>query len=400
MSLQEKISKCIIENDLRLVKTIVYDFNEANSVLVKKSEATPDSDSREIEKIKTALDTLRKQYKISDALVQSAIEPGLKKLEKRYTALAGPQEVLDQPLELNLLWNSSNGDRELLIPVKWNQRQNIDSPTEHSLMERLYAQALTVLLEYDINSTEQEWNGYTKLVSKNVAGRVSEDISANYDIIQLTAKSLEEQISEALQPVLEQANISLKVIESKLRANKYQNTESETPKAKKEQTPAEPKQSKKDITDIVDKYACVNTSDAADYLGLSNSAVIQKINRNYIHSVRRSKRAHSFIPTHDLITYTYNHLRLERTSPKSPVYAHKLQVLTDEQFEKYKLEVGELCNVKEVADALQIGRSTASSYLNDGKIHGVKYKGTWYVPNLEVEFVKDLEALAAQQTQT
>ena len=36
MSLQEKINKCIIENDLRLVKTIVHDFNEANSILVKK----------------------------------------------------------------------------------------------------------------------------------------------------------------------------------------------------------------------------------------------------------------------------------------------------------------------------------------------------------------------------
>jgi hypothetical protein len=400
MSLQEKISKCIIENDLCLANAIVCDFNEANSVLIKKSEATPDDNPGEIEKIKTALDTLRKQYKTSDALVQSAIEPGIKKLEKRYTALAGPREVLDQPLELTLLWNSNNGDRELLMPVKWNQRQNIDAPTEHSLMERLYAQALTVLLEYDINITEQEWNDYTTLVSKNVAGRVSEDISANYDIIQLAAASLEEQISEALQPALEQVNISLKVIESKLRTNKYQNTESEIPQPKKEQTPAEPKQSKKDIAGIVDKYVCVNTSDAADYLGLSTSAVIQKINHNYIHSVRRSKRAHSFIPAHDLITYTYNYPQLERTSPKSPVYAHKLQALTDEQFEKYKSEIGELYTVKEVADVLQIGRSTTCAYLNDGKIHGIKYKGAWYVPKLEVDFVKDLESLAASQTQT
>jgi len=283
---------------------------------------------------------------------------------------------------LSLLLNSNEGNKELLLPIKL---ENINNKKKNSgnLAEKIYDAALQIMLGADISCDVKsgDFAGYVRIVSK--------DVCEKPEMNQLSANEIRDRINGKLGTELKEANITLNVVCGNIRMNGY------VPSEKKE-IPASPVRRRKyfdgDLSKVVDDYACVSVPEAAKYLGINSLGALNKVKNGHLHGLQRAENSHIHIPMHDLITYTFNHPRLKQ---EKPVGSHAFSMsrvdLDEEQFAKYKSEVGEVKTVVESADILGLSKASVHSMLDRSQLHGVKHKSQWYIPKVELEFVKYLK---------
>lgn len=391
---QETLARYEQEHSANQARIVIEEFDRTSKALAEKTK--PSGNAQEL---KSALDQLQEAYNSGNAIVRAVLEDKIVKISKDYEkqAEAEAQATTAQLAQLNieLLWNSNNGDKELIIPIKWESRLNKKSPQEHSIAEKLYEAAVKTILDYDLEAVEEEWQGYTKIVSKNVAGKVSENISQKNNVIQLQADTINEQILNAVGQELKSYNIALSTVNSKIKmlpGQEYKDSPKKVPE-KRAKTQHE-QVSKKDVSGIC---ALVTVSEAAEHLGVSHNTVIYKINNaNQLHGIQQDKKAY-MVPLHDLITYTYNYPKTEFEGARANKYAKKVQELTAEEFAKYKSEIADVHTINETSEILGIARSTVNLWLTKGKMHGVMHKGAWYIPKAEIELCKKLYLESAKQ---
>ena len=155
-------------------------------------------------------------------------------------------------LEVDLLLNSNEGSKELILPVK---RESVG---KGSLVDRLCAAATGIMLGVDMTCDENnDFGGYVRIVSKDVASKP--------EMNQLSAKEIADCLVEKL-PELNEANISLNVVCSNIRMNGY------VPPEKSEVRTAPVRRSKYfagDLSDVIENFVCVSIHEVADYLEIT-----------------------------------------------------------------------------------------------------------------------------------
>jgi predicted transcriptional regulator len=384
MNLSEKLRDCQDKYNKAQVNAVVNTFNRANKKLAARSQATGGNASG----IKSHLDKLNDQINANDtpAEVKTILEESVKKLERKYKAQEAVEAKIKEPIDVELVWNSSNGNKELLLPLKYKGRPKKRTPSERSLIDRIYLTAYETIMAYDIDCDVEAWGEYTKVISRYVAGNKEKNLPAKLDVIQLAHTSIEETIKTKIGKDLENANVNLQVINSIIKSSVYDPVHKELKKeAKKEEQKAEEQL----FATLKRQYKLLDTKEVSAYLGTKVPAINAKIKNRQVHAIMNKSKWH--IPEHDLITYEFGHPRTGGEGTGAHKFSRKLQELTEGQFEKYKSKVGEVCRTSEAGEMLGITSTTVSGYIAQGRLHGVKYKAAWHIPKKEIEFHKDLQ---------
>ncbi|MEM4263559.1 MAG: helix-turn-helix domain-containing protein [Candidatus Woesearchaeota archaeon] len=386
---QKALARCEAEHAANQAKAVIAEFDKISKALAERKAGPVVSNSKEL---KSALDKLKEAYDSGNDIVKVALEDKISKISKEYEKQVEAEAQANATLQLELLWNSSNGDKELIIPVRWDSRLNKNSLKEHSIAEKLYEAAIKAVLGYDVECTEEEWCGYTKIVSKNVAGKKAEGLEPKEFVISLSSQTLTEQIEKEISKELQDANISLSIINTIIKAvpgKEYgAQTRKKAPKEKKEDKREQSAISQEELSDICHQVASME--DAAKLLDVDMHSVAYKIAKGAIHGFQYGPKKMYSIPVHDLITYMTSHPRTGLTGHKARKFEADAKDLTADDFAKYKSDVGEVLTVQEAQEFLGIGHSTVHMWLNNGRMHGVKHQNSWYVPKIELELCKKL----------
>lgn len=383
---QKALARCEEEYSASQAKSVLAEFDRTSKALAEKAKPSTGNANE----LKSALDKLQEAYDSGNEIVKSALEDRISKIKKDYDKQAAAEAQAQTPLKIELLWNSSNGDKELIIPIKWDSRLNKDSPKEHSIAEKLYAASVKALMGYDLDCKEEEWCGYTRIVSNDVAGKSAEGLEPKEFVISLSSSTLAEQMQKEIGKELQDANITLSIINSKIRMHPDKEYKAPKkgyePKAKKDEPTAAVTQ--EELSDIC--HELVNIDEAAKLLGVEGGTVVYKIIEGDIHGLQYGPKKAYAIPVHDLLTYMASHPRTSSTEKKANKFEKEAKDLTADEFAKYKSDVGEVLTVREASTFLGMGNSTVSMWLNNGKMHGVKHQNAWYIPKIELELCKKL----------
>ncbi len=380
---QEALARCEEEHHNNQTLSVIANFDKSCRLLAEKTK--PAGNALEL---KSALDQLQGTYDSGNDLVKSTLEATIGRMRREYEKNLASEAKAQAPLCIELLWNSNNGDKELIIPIKWESRLNKNSATVHSIAEKLYEAAVKAVLDNDLEAAEEEWHGYTRIVSKNVAGKASEGFSPKNSVIQLQADAINEYIINSIGQELKSYNIELSTVNSKIKMLHGQGYKH--PKKAPEQK-AEPALEEITAKSIENICACISVDDVAAELGLDRNSVLYKINvKKQLHGISVGVKKKYMVPLHDLITYTYNHPKTGFDGARANKFVKELQELTAEEFAKYKSEVDTVHSINETSDMLGIARSTVNLWLGNGKMHGVMHKGAWYIPKTEIELCREL----------
>lgn len=382
---QKALARCEEEYSASQTKSVLAEFDRTSKALAEKAKPSTGNANE----LKSALDKLQEAYDSGNEIVKSVLEDKISRIKKDYDKQAAAEAQAQMPLQIELLWNSSNGDKELIIPIKWDSRLNKNSPKEHSIAEKLYAASVKAIMGYDLECNEEEWCGYTRIISNDVAGKSAEGLEPKEFVISLSSDTLTEHILKEIGKELQDANIKLNIINSKIRMHpdkeyKAPSKEAE-PKAKKDEAPSAVAHD--ELSDICHQLA--NADEAAELLGVDRNTVVYKIAEGNIHGLQYGPKKVYTIPVHDLITYLASHPRTGFAG-KANKFEKEAKDLTLDEFAKYKSDVGEVLTVREASAFLGAGNSTVSMWLNNGKMHGVKHQSIWYIPKIELELCKKL----------
>ncbi|MBW2970143.1 helix-turn-helix domain-containing protein [Candidatus Woesearchaeota archaeon] len=378
MNLSERLGRCHNQYQEMQARELLLNFNEINSVLMERSRLS----RRSIGDLKLALDDLKKLYESGNQLLRQSLEKSMAELEKEYQKKLQLQEKVDlsDALEVDLLLNINGGDKELLVPVKWDDilgKQN----NHGNIAEKLYEIVSQIMLTADLHCDEKcDFAGYVRIISR--------DVRKKPEINQLSASDISGKISEKLASELKDSNIAVNVVCSNMSLNGYVPSVGQEPENK-----GRSKYFSGNIFDVIDLFACVPTSEVASYLDIKLPSVLNKVKSRHIHGVQKGKSSPVFVPMHDLVTYVFNHPRLEKGKPTGAhAFSMSAVELDEKQFALYKSEVGDVSTVNECAEAFGLTRKGVQNMISRSQLHGVKHKGQWYVPNVEVEFVKYLRS--------
>ena len=381
MSLGEKLSECTKEFQALQLKTILDNFKKTEDVLAKKSTAF----DVDIAELKASIEGLKAQYSKKNIIIKQAVKGAIKELEEKLAAAEVKQGESSEPLEVTLLLNNYNGSKELIMPIRYKDCFEYKKESKKDLAGDIYLAARGMMLAADMSGDELDWNGYVRIVSENV--------SKNPEMNQLSAESIEDEIRKNLSAELKKAGIEVKV-ELIKGINTDQTIEPENKKAMPKETPTarDRPSAKEKLSFLADKYACVSLNDAAQYLGITPESTRYKIKNGEFHALQNGHKCQVFVPMHELITYMCSHMPVQREkNSQAKAFEHSLKVLSAEDFEKYKKDVSEVLTVLEASEFLGIGRSAVQARIDKGTLHGVSYQNKWYLPKAELELVKDLK---------
>lgn len=388
MSLREKIEKyrqdyesAVAELDKkyheRQQKAVLDEFDNTSEQLAERVQLQEGSSARDI---KTHLKRLKDQYKDTPADLKEMLEAPIAQLEQKYEKQKLAEAQAKEHLHVALIWNDAN--KELLLPVRWENRLNNDSPQEHSLTEKLYFAAAKAVFEKDPDCTEAEWKGYVSIVAPN------------YNTVLMPG--LEQGILDEIGPELENANITLKVIYAEIKRAERAEEKPET--AEEPETPAielttpnipeteaehaEEAESEDPLENIVNKYKCIGTKETAERLHITAPAVFFKVQKDQLHAFKYKGQWQ--IPEHDLCTYLVSHKRTN-----SGKYRTMASELDDAGLKDYIKKVGMVHNVREAAAKLGESQKKVVEMLEENTLHGVKHDLNWLVSDKEIEFFKE-----------
>lgn len=382
MNLTERLNNCRIQfNDWQIYE-VMNCFNNASTRFVDRSKV----DLTNTQQIQSALASLKAEYDKGTPVIKAALEQSIAKLEREYHRQSKVPDILAAPLEVVLILNSCEGNKELIIPIEWDARPNAKENKPYTIVEKLYSAAKSIMQQNDLGCDEIEWNGYVRFVSKDVANKA--------DINHLQSSEIEDNINSIMKEDFDKLNIQVHVIQTRINSNNYTG---KIPFKLKEPVkidvaPKEtniPAQASDNIEALIEDYACVAIADAAKYLGINTNCLRRKVQNKDIHGI--SKGSTTYIPLHDIMTYLAGHKRVDSTvAAQANRFCPTPVSMDDARFKAYQDDVGELCSIAYAAEFLGLNKNSTNSLIDKGQLHGAKYKGQWYIPKKEIEFVKKL----------
>lgn len=369
MTLTEKLTECQRQFNESQIQAVLDDFDVSSAFLADVSQVLAYSS----EDIITEIDKWQAQAENAPASMKRHLEAGIRELQKKYEKQSAAEEKLaSKAAEVNLVWNSNNGDKELILPLAWS------SVEPGSAIHDIYSAAANTIIELDTAAGPEKWNKYTKIVTR--------DVAKNDRIYTLTADMIRDRIYEQVGELLEKANINLSVINSRIKSDAdYKPAKKK--KAKKQSRPAA--SSFDEISNIV---SLVDSEAAAEALGVSTACATRKAKEGDIHGFRQGRK--TYYPEHDIYTYMFSHKRNNRKNKRAPVWRPGIVELTDETLKEYKAKVGAVLDTTQASELIGVSRSTVNTWLNESEpgsrpvMHGVKYRSNWLIPKTEALLCK------------
>jgi len=397
MSLADKLTKLSQNHQKTLAEHEAnYNLNQTTSVL-SEFEATSKRLGKRVKisgnsaDMKTALTVLQNTYDAGNDIIKSSLKANLETMNKEYKTCLESEKKARVPLEVVLLWNSNNGDKELILPVLWDSKKS----SKDAIAGKIYAAAHQAISDYDSNCIDREWNGFTKIVSSNIAGNKAENLPAKNDIIQMQTNAIHEYIMSMIGSELKEYNIELNIINSKIKtvnSKDYSNSQ-KTPEPKSKRISAGINVDDC-IDDIVSVCNLIEVDAAAEILMLKRMSIFRKIKGKHLHGLAYGPNGKYLVPAHDLITYVFNFPKANPADTDADSRSNKhvsvMHELTADEFNEYKSEVGEVCDAQKTSEMIGITRNAIYSRINTGKMHGVRFDGQWYIPKTEIDLCKIL----------
>ncbi|MBN1644745.1 hypothetical protein JW851_01725, partial [Candidatus Woesearchaeota archaeon] len=160
MTLTERLLDCQRQFNEAQVYAVLEDFDTVKTYIEKRAQVLAQSS----EEIQAEINKWQTQIESASSSIKKHLEAGIRELQKKYEKQSAAEKSIVDALEVNLIWNSNNGDKELILPFEWNP----ETEEQYSLLKELYKAAETTIAELDTAAETEKWNGYTKIVTRNV----------------------------------------------------------------------------------------------------------------------------------------------------------------------------------------------------------------------------------------